>query len=54
MLKNDIRMVNQNHYRIQTIGQICTRYYLVNIHNQEYILDDANPREIRSYLLGFS
>ena len=45
-------MVNQNHYRIQAIGQIDTRYYLVRIHNQEYILDYANPRDVRTYLSG--
>ncbi len=49
-MKNDIRMVNQNHYRIQTIGQICTQYYLVRIHNQEYILDDANMMQIQERL----
>lgn len=40
-------------YVAQLVGWLNFRYYVIELHNHFYIIDYANPRDIRNYFPGF-
>lgn len=40
-------------YVARLVGWLNFRYYVIELHNRTYIIDYANPRDIRNYFPGF-
>ncbi|HFU3705521.1 hypothetical protein ACS60C_11155 [Streptococcus suis] len=43
----------QQLYVAKLVGWLNFRYYVIELHNRFYIIDYANPRDIRNYFSGF-
>lgn len=43
----------QQLYVAKLVGWLNFRYYVIELHNRFYIIDYANPRDIRNYFPGF-
>ncbi len=52
-LKEHLNGKKQQLYVAKLVGWLNFRYYVIELHNRFYIIDYANPRDIRNYFSGF-